>query len=102
MIRILIRQVIDYRHRTPKSLAVADIEPTLELEALGPGGGVEGQTTRLYVALGGRDQAVACATFNPSVRAEENIWQFALEAIAAGLRAKKGAGKGCGKGGGGG
>jgi hypothetical protein len=31
MIRILIRQVIDCRHRAPKSLGIADIEPTADL-----------------------------------------------------------------------
>lgn len=34
MIRILIRQVIDCRHRAPKSLGIADIEPTAELPLL--------------------------------------------------------------------
>ncbi len=35
MIRILIRQVMDSRHRTPKSLGIADIEPALDLPLFG-------------------------------------------------------------------
>jgi hypothetical protein len=35
MIRILIRQVVDSRHRAPKSLGIADIESAAELPLFG-------------------------------------------------------------------
>ena len=49
MIRILIRQVIDCRHRAPKSLGIADIEPTAELPLLS-GQAVSDYSVRIYHA----------------------------------------------------
>ncbi len=36
MIRILIRQMMDSRHRAPKSLGIADIEPALDPSSVAP------------------------------------------------------------------
>jgi len=49
MIRILIRQVIDCRHRAPKSLGIADIEPNAELPLL-TGQAVSDYSVRIYHA----------------------------------------------------
>ena len=49
MIRILIRQVGDSRHRAPKSLGIADIEPAVDLP-LFTGEGVSDLSVRIYHA----------------------------------------------------
>jgi hypothetical protein len=47
VIRILIRQVSDCRHRAPKSLGLADIEPAADLP-LFPGEGARDCSVRIY------------------------------------------------------
>jgi hypothetical protein len=85
MIRILIRQVVDWRRRAPKSLGIADIEPMLALSACGGERSGDVHLARLYVSAGGEQKLTVNVSFIPTVTPAEDLWQYIAEALQAGL-----------------
>jgi hypothetical protein len=90
MIRILIREVVESRHRTPKSIGIAEIEPTLELP-LRPGETPRDYTVRIFHAPPHDRQVRFQARVPAPAGARPECWELLREGLNRFFRAQQSA-----------